>query len=131
MGKNASSLPGTETELVKIFGLLRAMTGVDFSYYKLTTLKRRITRRMVLKKVNSLAEYLKYLQQNPGEVDLLFNDILINVTGFFRDPAAFDALKKRVFPRIMKQKAARRTHPRLGARLLHRRGSLFPRHLPA
>lgn len=104
--KAEPALPGSETELIKIFGLLRALTGVDFSYYKLTTLKRRITRRMVLKKVENLREYLKYLQQNPNEVDLLFNDILINVTGFFRDPQAFAALKKKVFPRIVKQKSA-------------------------
>ena len=106
LAKTETPLPGTETELVKIFGLLRALTGVDFSYYKLTTLKRRITRRMVLKKIQSLRDYLKYLQQNPDEVDLLFNDILINVTGFFRDPQAFAALKKKVFPRIVKKKSA-------------------------
>lgn len=102
--KAEPSLPGTETELVKIFGLLRALTGVDFSYYKLTTLKRRITRRMVLKKIENLRDYLKYLQQTPNEVDLLFNDILINVTAFFRDAQAFAALKKKVFPRILKHK---------------------------
>jgi two-component system CheB/CheR fusion protein len=105
MGKADPSVPGMETELVKIFALLRAMTGVDFSYYKMTTLKRRITRRLVLKKIESLTAYLKYLQQNPNEVDLLFNDILINVTSFFRDSQAFSALKKKVFPRILKQKA--------------------------
>jgi two-component system CheB/CheR fusion protein len=104
ISKVEPTLPGTETDLVKIFGLLRALTGVDFSYYKLTTLKRRITRRMVLKKIENLREYLKHLQQNPNEVDLLFNDILINVTGFFRDPPAFAALKKKVFPRMLRQK---------------------------
>ena len=59
----------------------------------------------MLKKINNLRDYLKYLQQNPNEVDLLFNDILINVTGFFRDPQAFATLKKKVFPRIVKQKS--------------------------
>ncbi|HSU56710.1 MAG TPA: chemotaxis protein CheB, partial [Candidatus Dormibacteraeota bacterium] len=97
-------LPGADTELMKIFRLLRALTGVDFSYYKVTTLKRRITRRMVLNKIENLRDYLKYLQQNPAEVDLLFNDILINVTSFFRDPQAFSALKKKVFPNMLKRK---------------------------
>lgn len=99
-----AAIPGMDTELAKIFALLRALTGVDFSHYKLTTLRRRITRRMVLKKVENLNAYLKHLQQNPGEVDLLFNDILINVTGFFRDSQAFAALKKKVFPKITKQR---------------------------
>ncbi len=103
--KVEAPLPGTETELTKIFGLLRALTGADFSYYKPTTLKRRITRRMVLKRIENLREYLKYLQENPGEVDLLFNDILINVTGFFRDPKAFAELKKKIFPKIAKSKS--------------------------
>lgn len=95
-----------DAELTRIFGLLRVLTGVDFSLYKLTTLRRRITRRMVLKKMHHLRDYLKFLQQNPAEVDLLFNDILINVTGFFRDPPAFAALKKKVFPRIVKHRPA-------------------------
>jgi two-component system CheB/CheR fusion protein len=99
------SVPEADADLIRIFSLLRALTGVDFTYYKHNTLKRRITRRMVLKKIQHLREYLKYLQQNPAEVDLLFSDILINVTGFFRDPSAFIALKKKVFPRLAKEKA--------------------------
>jgi two-component system CheB/CheR fusion protein len=97
-------LPGAESDLSKVFALLRVSTGVDFSSYKLTTLKRRIMRRMVLKKIESLASYVRHLQQNPGEIELLFQDILIKVTGFFRDPGAFHALKKRIFPRLLKQK---------------------------
>src|ERR1041385_5629019 len=60
---------------------------------------------MVLKKIGNLREYLKHLRQNPNEVDLLLNDILINVPRFFRDPRAFAALKKKVFPRLIKQRS--------------------------
>jgi two-component system, chemotaxis family, CheB/CheR fusion protein len=98
-------IPGAEDHLHRIFSLLRFTTGVDFSHYKLTTLKRRIMRRMVLKKLDHLADYVVYLQKNAEEVELLFRDILINVTGFFRDPAAFQALRKKIFPRLIKQRA--------------------------
>jgi two-component system CheB/CheR fusion protein len=98
------TIPGTESDLTKLFALVRANTGVDFSCYKLTTLKRRIMRRMVLRKIEKLEDYLRYLQQNAPEIELLFQDILINVTGFFRDPAAFQVLKKKIFPRVVKHK---------------------------
>jgi two-component system CheB/CheR fusion protein len=98
-------LPGSETDLTRIFAILRMSTGVDFSSYKLSTLKRRILRRMVLKRIKNLADYLQHLHQHPDEVELLFHDLLINVTGFFRDPAAFQALKKKIFPRIIRHKA--------------------------
>jgi two-component system, chemotaxis family, CheB/CheR fusion protein len=92
-----------QTELHRIFGLLRALHGVDFSHYKPSTLNRRILRRMVLRKFDNLAEYVAHLQQNPAEVDLLFNDLLINVTAFFRDPEVFQALRKKVFPKLIKK----------------------------
>jgi len=95
-------LPGPDGDLTRIFALLRALNGVDFSYYKHSTLKRRILRRMVLVRIPSLREYVTFLQQNPAEVDALFQDLLINVTEFFRDPPAYVALKKKVFPRILK-----------------------------
>ena len=87
--------------LNKIFVLLRSRTGNDFTYYKHTTIRRRIKRRMVLHQIERMEDYVKYLQQQPGEVDALFQDILINVTSFFRDPETFDALKTEVFPRLM------------------------------
>jgi len=89
-------------ELGAIFGLLRSRTAVDFSLYKHTTLKRRILRRMVLHKIDALPDYLKMLKSNPAEVDALFNDILINVTSFFRDPQAFQTLQKKTLPKLMK-----------------------------
>jgi two-component system, chemotaxis family, CheB/CheR fusion protein len=96
--------PGSETEFSRILALLRTDAGVDFSAYKPTTLRRRINRRMVLKRIESLGEYLKLLRKNRAEVEMLFHDILINVTGFFRDPAAFESLKKKIFPRIIKER---------------------------
>ena len=88
-------------DLNKIFLLLRNRTGNDFTYYKHTTIRRRIQRRMVLHKLERLRDYLRYLRQHPPELDELFQDILINVTGFFRDPESFDSLQKEVFPAII------------------------------
>jgi len=87
-------------DLNKIFLLLRNRTGNDFSQYKHSTIRRRIQRRMVLHKLDRLKDYLRYLHAHPSELDELFQDILINVTGFFRDPDTFDALKEKVLPAI-------------------------------
>ena len=94
----------TNATLAKIYEVLRNFGRVDFSYYKPGTITRRITRRMFLNKTDNLEAYLKFLRTNESEVETLFNDVLINVTGFFRDPEAFDALAKVAFPAIMKGK---------------------------
>ncbi|MBW4643164.1 MAG: PAS domain-containing protein [Goleter apudmare HA4340-LM2] len=91
--------------LANVFSLLRTATGVDFNLYKQTTLKRRILRRMVLYKLESLEDYVTYLQENPAEVKALYQDVLITVTSFFRDPEAFEVLKTRVFPQIAKDRS--------------------------
>ncbi|EKQ52053.1 MAG: methylase of chemotaxis methyl-accepting protein [Methanobacterium sp. Maddingley MBC34] len=83
----------TERELQKIFMLLRNRTGHDFSYYKENTVYRRISRRMNIHQIENMAVYLRYLQENPYEIDILFKELLINVTNFFRDDKAFDAFK--------------------------------------
>ena len=88
----------------RIVQLLHARTGVDFSQYKPNTLLRRMERRMVLQKVNDPDQYYRMLQQNPAEVQALSEDLLIKVTEFFRDSAAFDALKESVFPMIVREK---------------------------
>jgi two-component system CheB/CheR fusion protein len=85
-------------ELAALFGVLRESTGVDFTNYKHSTLHRRIRRRMDMVKVETLKEYLRYLAKKPAEVDQLYSDLLINVTGFFREPQAFVALRKHVYP---------------------------------
>jgi two-component system CheB/CheR fusion protein len=96
------ALRAGEGELATVFGLLRRGTGVDFSGYKHSTLKRRIVRRMILHKLESLGNYVKFLESSPAEATALFNDLLINVTEFFRDPAAFQTLQKKVFPKLIK-----------------------------
>lgn len=92
--------------LNKIFVLLRSRTGNDFTYYKHSTIRRRIKRRMVLHQLEKMEDYVKYLQKQPGELDTLFQDILINVTSFFRDPETFEALKQEVFPALLEKYSA-------------------------
>ncbi|MEO8428005.1 MAG: chemotaxis protein CheB, partial [Verrucomicrobiota bacterium] len=99
-------LPASEGDLSKVFLLLRSATGVDFACYKPATLKRRIVRRMVLHKIESLANYVRFLRQTPAEVDALYHDLLINVTSFFREPHTFETLKKKIFPKLMKGRLA-------------------------
>ena len=96
----ASPVPGTG--LNTIFQILRRATGVDFTHYRQTTILRRIERRMVVHKLHKLGEYVKYVQNNPAEVKALYQDMLINVTSFFRGPRVFEALKTTVFPAVMK-----------------------------
>ncbi len=86
------ALPQSDADLRKIFLLLERTKHVDFSQYKQTTVRRRLGRRMLVHRCETLAEYLNVLQHNPEEVQELYNDILICVTAFFRDPAAFAAI---------------------------------------
>ena len=87
-----------------IFIMLHARTGHDFSQYKPSTIQRRIERRMALNQIATQDDYIRYLQQNATETDALFRDLLIGVTGFFRDPDAFTALEKEVIPRLFANK---------------------------
>lgn len=89
-----------EETLQRILAYLRARTGNDFSRYKRSTIYRRLARRMQVRKVSELPEYLALLQKKPDEVEALFHDLLISVTTFFRDPAAFDVLAQRVIPKL-------------------------------
>ncbi len=95
-----------ENELKKIFILLRDRTGHDFSLYKPNTIHRRIERRMAVQQIETLDGYVKFLQQTPAEVDALFYDMLINVTSFFRDAEAFQALEEQVIPKLFERKPA-------------------------
>lgn len=94
-------LPAGKDDLNKVFLLLRRYSGNDFTYYKHTTIQRRVRRRMLLHKLDKLKDYVRYLQEHPNEVRDLFHDLLINVTSFFRDPEAFTALKDIVFPALL------------------------------
>ena len=82
--------------LSKILILLRAKTGQDFSLYKNNTLYRRIERRMSIHQIDRIAAYVRYLQENSQELELLFKELLIGVTSFFRDPAAWEQLQQAI-----------------------------------
>jgi len=98
-------LAAGDDEINQILNLVRGATGDDFTYYKKSTIKRRIRRRMVLHKMEKLAQYLRFLRGRREELQELYQDILVNVTGFFRDPAVYQALKKRVFPALLKNRS--------------------------
>lgn len=87
--------------LRKIFASVRKATGVDFTHYKHSTIRRRIGRRLSLRKIENLQAYADYLDTHPAEVKALFDDILIHVTGFFRDHEAYEALKTRILPKYL------------------------------
>jgi two-component system, chemotaxis family, CheB/CheR fusion protein len=85
-----------ELQMDQVFSRLRASTGVDFRRYKRPTIDRRLQRRMVLHKIHGLDEYLRYIRDHPEEVAALYQDILIHVTRFFRDPESVEALAAHV-----------------------------------
>ena len=94
----------SESQFAGIFQWVKRSTGVDFSQYKPTTLRRRILRRMVLKKMQTVGAYLKRLENDSAEVDALYRDLLISVTSFFRDPETFEYLKSDVIPDILRHR---------------------------
>ena len=89
--------------LNRVFTLLRAQTGHDFSFYKRNTILRRIERRMNIHQISHIGRYVRFLQENPNELDLLFKELLIGVTNFFRDPEAFKKLQE-ALPAVLKGK---------------------------
>ncbi|MDZ4287674.1 MAG: CheR family methyltransferase [Prosthecobacter sp.] len=108
----APETPGGATEGLthaRITQIVQRATGVDFTHYKLNTLHRRITRRMLLHNVETLPDYEEYLKDTPKEAQALFQDILINVTSFFRDPETFEVLAREIFPKLLKGRS--RTEP--------------------
>jgi two-component system, chemotaxis family, CheB/CheR fusion protein len=98
---SAARMEETAQQLTRICAVLRRRTGHDFSQYKTNTLVRRIERRMQVLQVPSVVGYVARLRNDPKEADLLFRDLLIGVTHFFRDPAAFEVLARDVIPRIV------------------------------
>jgi two-component system CheB/CheR fusion protein len=92
------------TQLQRIFAQVRARTGRDFTRYKRTTVMRRIRRRMQLRYMEDLERYVDLLRQSPEEVRALADDLLINVTSFFRDPKVFAALEQMVIPQLFEGK---------------------------
>ena len=87
-----------------VFHLLRRSTGVDFTQYRQSTILRRIHRRMVVHKMDNVREYAKYAQSSPTEIKALYQDMLINVTSFFRNPTVFEGLKADIFPNMLKNR---------------------------
>ena len=102
--KEESEAIGKGTDMERLLSLVCDATGVDFNLYKATTLQRRVKRRMVLQRLESVKDYLQYIKENPGELNELYRDILIHVTGFFRDKDAFDALGNNVFPTLFENR---------------------------
>jgi len=101
-GTRKRSVP--ENGLKTIFALLRARTEVDFSLYRKTTVRRRIQRRMVVHRLDEIDDYFAFLKRNPEEVDVLFREMLIHVTSFFREPETFEVLKTAVLPRFLEKR---------------------------
>jgi two-component system, chemotaxis family, CheB/CheR fusion protein len=87
-----------------IFRILRSTTGTDFQGYKPATVRRRVARRMLLHRIDTLESYARHLRQHPAEVQALHDDLFVTVTRFFRDPEVFQALARVVFPRMMKDR---------------------------
>ena len=97
-------IDNSNPDLKIILNHLLKATGVDFSGYKMNTIKRRIIRRMLLHKIKTLREYAKLLSQKKEEIDILYQDLLINVTSFFRDTDTHNYLKETLLPKLLKRK---------------------------
>ena len=89
-----------------MFLALRTRSGNDFSCYKMSTFNRRIERRMGVHQIDSLERYARFLQENPQETDLLYKELLIGVTSFFRDPGLFDVLREKAIPQLLQTRPA-------------------------
>jgi two-component system CheB/CheR fusion protein len=99
--------PKADDALKKILVMLRKQTEHDFSQYKFNTINRRIERRMAVHQIERLEEYVRYMQHHPAEVEALFRDLLIGVTGFFRDTEAWKVLQERVISGLFADKPSR------------------------
>jgi two-component system CheB/CheR fusion protein len=90
-----------QSALEKVLILLRTKTGQDFSLYKKNTVYRRVERRMSIHQIDRIATYVRYMQENPQEVELLFKELLIGVTSFFRDPETWTLLRDEGLPPLL------------------------------
>ena len=97
----------SDDTFARIFALLRSAGGINFSLYKPGTVQRRTLRRMAIHKMDQVSDYAKFLEKHPKEVEELCQDLLIPVTSFFRDLEAFESLKSKVFPAILKDKSSK------------------------
>lgn len=102
-GSDKSIDEKSKSHLDKIIILLREQSGHDFSHYKKTTLLRRIERRKGVHQIDKINAYVRFLQENPAEVEILFKELLIGVTSFFRDPEVWEKLKDSTLPEMIKE----------------------------
>ena len=107
--KKESAIEDNNPDLKTIFELLHKETGVDFSHYKMTTIKRRLNNRMLQYGIKTIKDYAKLLIKKNAEIDTLYKDLLINVTSFFRDTETFGYLKTTFLPKLLKSKATDET----------------------
>ena len=114
----ASPSDGDEVLTSRILSVVRTIVGVDFAEYKRPTFERRLARRMALRRADGFKGYLALLERDPDEVRALYEDILIHVTSFFRDPEVFVTLEKQIFPSIDPAEAGRGADSYMGGRLL-------------
>ena len=105
-GEDAQIREKEQSALEKVFILLRGHTGNDFSLYKKSTIYRRIERRMGLHQIGHIDGYVRFLRENPKELDLLFKELLIGVTSFFRDPGSWEHLRRSVLPELLARRGA-------------------------
>ena len=101
--------------------------GIDFTHYKPSTVTRRIERRLALARIDDIDAVRRAPRGERDELDVLYRDLLIGVTRFFRDDEAFEFLEQQVLPELLAQRAPRRAAPRLGRRLRDRRGGVLAR----
>ncbi len=98
----SETLLSDEDKLTRIYAILREKCKLDFTYYKPSTVIRRIERRMTVNNIDELGDYVSYLQNYPGEAPALYRELLIGVTRFFRDPEVFDTLADQILPEVLK-----------------------------
>ena len=109
--------------------LLRSHVGHDFTQYRQSTLHRRVERRMGIHQMGKIGAYVRYLQENPQELGILFKELLIGVTNFFRDPAAWQQMAKRTgVSGAIRQPAGGRSASGVGGGVFDRRGGLHAGH---
>lgn len=99
-----TATPAVDDAVDRICSILRTHTGQEFSQYKRTTILRRIERRMAVHQIEALDGYIRYLEENPPEAGLLFKELLIGVTRFFRDPQAWDVVRNDAIPKMLAER---------------------------
>ena len=109
-------MPNPKPDFDDLLLMLKETRGFDFTGYKPSTMQRRIQRRMMALELSTFGEYRDYLELQPEEFTELFNSVLINVTSFFRDPPAWQALSDKVLPELLSAKVPRPRRPPLVGR---------------